>query len=383
MQGGTAEFEELVNHSHVSGFKIDITDSAGVIQASTEDGNIVCMSGRVTIDRQATTRRSGSLQFSDIDGNTVPKTLSVITSRELFNPLSFFEFRPYRGLQLSSGDMEWKPQGVFTISDLGVKQRGEELTLDVTMHDRSMLVSDNKWTAPYNISKNTNYATAIQGIITNRAKGFTPTFNFEETSSVTPPMSFGPSDDPWEAAEKLAEAIGMELFFDEQGVLVLRTIPDPAIMPVSKYLKEDENGVVVGEIDRTLNKREARSGVIVRGSAPWMIYPVSASVWDEDPLSATYRYGPMGEVPEQIEDAAVTNSTMALTAATAKFNKIVGVLEDISFGMLVDPRLDASDIIEIDQPRAGVSGKFVIDSLEMPLEPEQTLTGKSRRRRRQ
>lgn len=383
MQGGTAEFEELVGSSHVSGFKVDITDSTGTVQASTEDGDIVCSGGRITIDRQATTRRSGNMTFTDVDGNTIPKTLSVITSKELFNPLSFYEFRPYRGIQLSSGDMEWKPQGVFTISDIGVKQRSAELTLDVTLHDRSMLISDNKWTAPYNIAKNTNYATAIINLITNRAKGFTPTFNFEATASVTPPMTFGTSDDPWDAALKLAEAIGMELFFDEVGVLVLRTIPDPAIMPVVKYLKEDENGVVVGEIDRNLNKREARSGVIVRGSAPWMIYPVSASVWDEDPLSATYRYGPMGEVPEQIEDAAVTNSTMALTAATAKFNKIVGVLEDISFGMLVDPRLDASDIVEIDQPRAGVTGKFVIDSLEMPLESDQTLTGKSRRRRRQ
>lgn len=386
MQTSSVEFGELIRHSHTMCSKVDITlGSAANVVATTGSGELELVGGGVTIDRSSSTRRTCDLSFSDSGRRIVPRQMSDLSATEWFNPISYFEFRPYRGIVLGNGSKEYIPQGVFHIADYEGDEDEFGVEVGVQARDRSAIISANKFRSPYNISAGTDYATAIQAIVTDRAVSrFTPTFNLVSTNGLatTPAMSFDQNDDPWAEVEKMAESIGMEVFFGVLGELILQHVPSPDLAPVSAVYRTDADGVRVAPLSRKISREDARNGVIVRGNAPWLLVPVSGGVWDDDPLSATYRLGPMGERPEVIEDAMVTNTAQAVVAAQGRFNAIVGVLEQVTFSAIVDPRHTVGDVIEIESDPSGVNGRYILERLELPLMEDEPMTGMTRSRRR-
>jgi len=68
----------------------------------------------------------------------------------------------------------------------------------------------------------------------------------------------------------------------------------------------------------------------------------------------------------------------AVRAAAILLNKYIGAQESIGWNALVDPTLDANDAVYIKANGSKVDRIVIIDSLEIPLSPEEQLTADAR-----
>lgn len=310
----------------------------------------------VQYERVSDTRSSANLEF------LVKSTAAI----DLIDPVLFPEVVIYNGLW-TGADYEWIDMGTFGIFNVQLSRQGTNLYAQCQVGDRSTRIRDNPWKKPYQVAAGLDYYVGIQNIVTDRARGFVPSYNVSSSALTTPAMTFSEGDDPWAAVLKLAEAAGAEAYFDRQGGLAAFPVTDPKVISPSLVLRNDTAGVLISPVTREFGNRELFNGVIVKGEAPWLLFPVYGEIWDDDPLSASYRLGPFGEKPKVIGDALATTDAQCVAAATAEFLKINGVVETISFTSLKDPRLEVGDVIDELDDTLAITGRYVLDTLTYPL----------------
>jgi hypothetical protein len=124
------------------------------------------------------------------------------------------------------------------------------------------------------------------------------------------------------------------------------------------------------------------NGVVVRGNAPWLRFPVSGEAYDDNPASPTYHLGPYGDRPKIVESAAVGSDADCVAMATGLLGKTVGYDEQGTFTGLVNPALDAGDVVTVT-----VEGLLLeqvscaLDTFTIPLLASQPMRFTTRRRR--
>lgn len=332
---------------------------------------LISSGSSVSYDRSADARTTGTINF--IGSNWY--------AEEILNPLNNAELRPYIGARLSSGEWEWIPLGVLGVTDLSSSKAGMMTEYQCTCVDRSERVSTNTWQAPFQVAANLSYFDAVRNIITNRQIGFAAEYNLPAaTAVVTPAMLFSEGDDPWQAARKAAEAESSELFFDRYGVVKALRLVDPLTEMATWSLGSSQYNIVLGPTSREVSRREVYTGVIVRSEAPWLLFPVIGTAWDDDPLSRTYRYGPLGERPMKIGDSLATSVAQCQSIAQAQLNKIKGIPETVNFGTLRDPRVEVGDTIELFDDTLRATGLYVLEQLQIEIGTGR-MTGVLRRRK--
>ena len=106
--------------------------------------------------------------------------------------------------------------------------------------------------------------------------------------------------------------------------------------------------------------------------------PVRVEVWDDDPASPTYRYGPFGEVPRFYTSSLVTTEAQATAAGEAILRRATGLVEGVSWTSLVDPAVDVGDIVAVVNPAVRVNRVMVLDSVTVPLGPAEAMSAVAR-----
>jgi len=134
----------------------------------------------------------------------------------------------------------------------------------------------------------------------------------------------------------------------------------------------------VTSLDRTISTTETYNGVIYTIEGSNVTTPIRVEVWDEDSTSPTYRFGVFGEVPIFISSNVLSTEAEAIKAAYSLLNTYVGSQETISWQGIVDPSLDVQDVVYVKSNGAKVDRLVILDSLDIPLEPEATMTAKAR-----
>lgn len=323
----------------------------------------------------------GSCDYDRLSDTRSSTGFQLIVNSSAFidylDPTRFPEVLIQSGIYIGS-DIEWIDMGTFGLHTVTFT-RDKNIIANCQGVDRSGRVRDNPWRKPFQIASGTDYYAAMKLILDDRAKGFTPIYNLSSNALTTPTINNSESDDPWGAVLKLAEAVGAEVYFDRQGAVTAMPVPDPLLISPSLVIGPT-SGVQIAPIDREVSNREVFNGVICRGEAPWLLFPISGEVWDEDPLSPSYRYGSFGEKPKVIGDTLASTDAQCLAAATAEFKKIAGVMEGITFDVLKDPRLEVGDIIESIDDSLQIVGRYVLDSYNYPL-GSGVASGRVRRKR--
>jgi hypothetical protein len=343
------------------------------------DPKIMLVEGSVTQNRKADVYATADITFMD---NTHDGS-----GQRLVDPISGYEFWVYRGIRLVPNlpglqNWEWKQQGVFTVENLDISRFGDTLIYKCQMMDRVQRIKTNPWKRPFQVSSaDGNYISCVKKVITDRAKGFTPNYIITTAAAASPSgaINFDSSKDPWSAVQDLATAGGFEVRFSNIGDVLITDVVDPqTARPVGIYSQDSE--VVLENPGRQVSKADVYNGVIVRGNASWLLFPVTGEKWDDDPSSPTWRLGPFGEKPKIIESAIVGTNAAATTIANTEFIKVQGVWEDLTFKTYPDPRIEAGDVIRIDDPVLGVRQKAMIESRTLPL-LTGSMTAQIRRRR--
>ena len=329
-------------------------------------------SGGVDISKRDGVRRSARLTIIDEDGDLVPGAAGDILA-----PPS--ELRLRRGASAPDGTTATYDLGVFNLSVASVRETGNDLRIEVVAYDRARRVRRNRWTEPYVIAAGTNYATAIQELVDDRLPGLT--YSFATTAHTTPLVVLGEEaqNDPWADAQKLAEAIGYELYFDSAGICTLQPEPDPDTGSPDLVLEDNEDATIV-ELSKKIDDEPGYNGVIVIGEGTGLDVPVRAEAWDDEPSSPSYYLGDCGRVPRIYRSPLIATQAQADDAAAALLRRELGVLEDVSFSAIANPRLDVSTVVRLVNTRALVEANYLIETLSMPLDGDiMTATTRARR----
>lgn len=330
--------------------------------------------GSVTVDGSAAVRRRCTVTLTDDSGKLVPADIT-----DLLAP-NGNELKLYRGVTFADGSTELVPLGVFRITKPQVSGGRGTLVIRVDGYDRARAVQRARFTETYTIPAGTNYATAISDLLESRVTGLS--FNLAATDHETSgPLVYGTSadNDPWKDATELAKSIGFELFFDADGVCVLRPEPDPSAAATVASYAEGDNATILS-VDRELSDEETYNHVVVSGESQTTT-PVRAEARDEDPSSATYYLGPFGDVPRFYASPLITTSAQAQDAADALLRRSLGLVEVVRFSAVPNPAHDVGDVVQVAYSAGRVDGLYVLDQFTVPLSAGGVLTATTRKRR--
>ncbi len=335
--------------------------------------------GSVTLDNTAATRGRADLSFTDF--SLVPGDPSD-TLAPYDNELTI-----KRGIVYPDGERELVQLGVMRVEEVEVSESG----ISVSLLDRSQRVIDARFEDAYEVVAGTQATTEIANLLGAVVPDLQT--QFPSLDKPLPTVYAEELADRWAFVQDLAAALGMELYFDNLGVAVLRPIPDPADDPVA-HLVEGREGVTVRPSLLDLSKRWSRTDAFNRwkvvgenpeeeGAAP------SAVVTDDNPYSPTYYLGSFGKKPADIYTSSwITDDDQAQAAAEGLRRTQIGTTQSVSFGALVNPALEPGDVVHITRTRRDPGNldslieiadeRHVIDSLTFPLEASGTMTGTTR-----
>ena len=353
-------FAEAVRRDHVAVVRV-VTMLNGV-----ETGELTVIDGGVTIDA----RREGPLRSISLTVSDDAAAWDALTTPGA-------EIKAWRGIALPTGD-ELVPLGVFVI-DGKVVQRNTDGQIVVSGADRAMRISRARWTDPYTVASGTGIGAAIAAVLTDRWPQVTIGFTTTGISTAAQVVfTDGEASDPWKDARSLASDHGYDLYFDGDGVARMRTVPDPASSPVDATYVEGDDGLVL-EKSRAVTPL-TYNGVRVTGEGTNIDEPVQAYAWDEDPYSPSYIGGPMGMVPTFYSSPLLTTVEMCEAAAATRLSKLKGRAQEMSFTVVVNPAHDAYDVIETTD-LDGVTSRYMLDSLTVPLLASQPMPATTRETR--
>lgn len=366
----TDRFLSEIRTSHTAVSYVD------VIGATQETVRLVAISGDVSVDRTASIRRSCSVTCIDPDGTWTP-----VGPESLLTPFGT-EIRPYRGVKYSDGTEEVYPLGVFRISKSDPVEDEGSLQIRIESYDLSRTVKRDKFTTPYVIASGTNVVQAIKDILARTFPDLT--YDAITTSlATTAPRVCDVEDDPWDAACELAVSIGCELYFDVEGKVVISPSADIDALPAAVFDYIEGPDCTMTNLAQSYTDEPGYNGVIVTGESPGdELPPVRGEAWDDEPTSITYRRGPYGEVPMFHQDQVIKTQADADAAAAQLLRGQLGFSSLLSIRAMVNPALEAGEVVDVKRSRSNVDGKFILDAFNVPLgiEDDQSLTLRQKRR---
>jgi hypothetical protein len=364
------EFLTRVRSTHIAPVSVELWDTV----SNSQIRHLYPINGSVKVNSKDTARRSVTMEIPDVDGTLVPENG--------FSDLSPFnrEVKVYRGVRLADGTDELVPLGVFIITSVKVFDGETGVMLSIEGTDRSLRIARNKWSSnTFWIDENTPKETAIANILKDRWPDVKT--DFIATRQVTAVLypTLDQNSDPWRKAVEIADSAGMDLYFDALGVARLRTIPDPDTAAVDATYEDGAEAIVVS-LTRELTTDGTANGVIYTGEGSNLTIGVIGEAWDTNPASPTYRTT-YGDQPVFLSSPTVLTVEDAKIAAEAELRKRLGATEKIDFGAVVNPAHDVFDVIQLTRADSKIDTRLIIESLEIPLLPDQPMTATARARR--
>jgi hypothetical protein len=366
MYASSAAFKSAIATDHV------VVSKAEVWAGDQKLQEINVKSGTVTISSSAAVRRTCNLELVT---NRTSTNLVPDNDFDLLTPFGN-ELRLYRGVEYPSGTREYVPLGVFVITSVEIKDTNDGVSISMEGIDRSIRISRNKWTEAYQMVTGTLEA-SLADLLENRYDDVSYVFPVTNVTVNQVILGLENDNDPWRDAVEIAELVGYDLYFDANGVIQLTSFPslDGSVVVASF---QEGAGTKVTSLDRTINTQDSYNGVIYTIEGTDVPTPIRVEVWDEDTTSPTYRFGVFGEVPIFVTTAVIATETEAIKAATSLLNTYIGAQESISWQGIVDPSLDVNDVVYVKSNGAKVDRLVILDTLDIPLEPEATMTAKAR-----
>ena len=366
MYPSSAAFKAAVRTDHVAVSKAEVWASdQKLAELNISDGN-------VQIDSSSAVRR-----MCDVSLVTSRETNNLVPDND-FDLLTPFgnELRLYRGVQYADGTQEYVPLGVFVITEVDISDANDGVSIKLSGEDKSIRVSRAKWTAPYQMVSGT-LEDSLSALLKNRYPDVEVSFPTTNVTVNQVLLGAENENDPWKDAVEIAELVGFDLFFDQNGVVQMRQFPtlDGSVV-VALYTEGD--GTTITQLNRTISTKQTFNGVIYTIEGADVVLPIRVEAWDEDPSSPTYRYGVFGQVPTFIQTNLLATEAEAVRAAASLLNTYIGSQEVINWDSLVDPSLDVQDVVYVKSNGAKVDRLVIIDTLDIPLKPNASMKADAR-----
>lgn len=329
--------------------------------------NLPITGGTVTDDATSQVRRTGSVYIAD-------PTLWPAHPTDVLSPLGA-ELFVEQGIAVPGRGIEWVPLITALITDVSETLPFSTQGLAVSLADRSQAIHDDQLAIPLQVGGTGTVINQIRSLITRTW----PTANIiDQTGDTTTCPYYTVQQDPWtDGIEKLADAIGAEVFCDPLGNWIIRYQPTlSAASSPSWLVNTGANGILVNNT-RVKSRSTVYNVVIATGQSSSGASPVFASVQDNDPTSPTYVGGPMGRKTLNFTSPLLLTVPQCTSAATALLARVKGADTTVTLGAVANPGLQSGDILQL----AGSAGSslHIVDTVTHSLDftQPQRIVGRS------
>ena len=296
--------------------------------------------------------------------------------------------------------VEFVPLGLFTITTTTIDATAPNLTITLEVSDRAYAISARQLTAPYNFpaTESGTYEEEVMALL-NAAWGTYPNvpglqYNFSDCNNpIVPKSTYNQGSDPWQMALDLAAVAGNELYVDVNGIVTSHTYPDVATAPVKWWFTDDSSNVYANPgntitagspyqvpvgVQVTFTRDGIYNDVYITGAgtqqAPGVstssstatgtgaststsaASPVLGHAADNNPASATYVDGPLGDLPEFVSSNLVPTASQAAAMASLDLATSISSAWQIEVTTQPNPIFDVDDIVVVNYPSIGLVG---------------------------
>ncbi|WP_370944000.1 DUF5047 domain-containing protein [Amycolatopsis sp. cg5] len=319
--------------------------------------------GSVEVDATSKVRRSATLQA---DPRWWPRSPT-----DLLSPYGSICQVDY-GIVLSGGGTEWVPL-IFGYLDETSRTRpitssGE---VEVKVVDAASHVAEDRFDVPAQTIANATAISEIARLVQNTL-GPIEVLNLTGSTAVAPVIVT--ERERWDTMEKLAEFLGAEVFFDPVARLIVR--PQPTFDQNPVWTIRTGNGGNLLTVKDKLTREQVYNKVVASGQRTDGVPAVYAVATD---TTSPARYGgPFGNKPRFYTSELLTTTAQCQATADSLLARVRGIAAQIEVEVLVNPALDAGDVITVLDPEAGET-RHIIDKVTIPLSPDgaQSITTRS------
>lgn len=360
----SARFDAAIVNSHVQRTVAEVLNGHGNVVMT-----LTPTEGELSID-DVDSRRQASLTVIDETGDLVPDT-----AFDILNQIDT-RIRIRQGIVYPDGTQELIVLGTFMIYDNIMTDAGPNVTIALTLRDQAQLIAQNVLQNDLSFDGYSHYDIAMYLLQT---AGTWFEFDVRGISTTTTTTAhFQAGDDPWHKASQMLGAVGMECFFDPDGVIVVRTVPDYNSLPPAWTFKEGVDCTVYSAQKR-VNRIETFNKVIVLSSGPNGDAAVRGEATDFDlsyPVALTESVRAM-----VISESSLTSVEQAQALAWATLRKQTGFAEFVNIQATSHPCFEIGDVIAVQRAASKINAKYIIDRVSIPLVPVRSMNISSRRRR--
>lgn len=307
--------------------------------------------GSVTIDGTAEIRRTLSLTVTDDTG--------LLTPRKAADNLA-----PYGNELAVSTGFVW-PDGTSELISLGIfritKALTHRQTVTLSGSDRAIVIREAGHEQPYVIAAGTSLITggsppggAIYNLINSKLPGLT----YRVTpSSFTLPLTVyeegNRNGNPMANAMELAAMGGLEVFFDAEGIFVIRPVPSPTVDPVAWIYAPGPSSIKLSA-ENAMDVEGAANVVVFTGEGTGLTNPLRSVAVVTDTTNPLYpgssTVAGIGRRPKFITSPLAISQAQCDAAAAAELRRLAGGGEVATFTAAGHPAHEAGDVVMITDP---------------------------------
>lgn len=327
--------------------------------------------GAISVSRDRPIMRSFSFALDNSDGTFTWGDSNLVWINK--------RIKIYTGLKTSNG-IEYVPQGVFVLTEPSDSHNEEGQKCFITGQDKAYLYNDKrgKIINPLTIEKDANVGTAIKLLAQQNGETM---FNFDTVTATVPyEITYQPGENRWSIMEELAVFAECMIYFDVNGYLRLKKIDlneftQYGVTWTYQYGINTEK-FYSGNIRKFDEQNLANQIVVLAGSSQTATASYTLTVDDTDPLWANSPYSiqQIGTVTylhnNGSPDPILTTESECKWRAKYELMNRLGYSEKVSLRMIPNYLHEPYDIIQIEDSKNNVTGRYMIDAFDIPITPD-------------
>lgn len=354
--------------------RVELYESDTVTPWDIDNRDARLVDGSITVDRERDEKRMCDFVLDNTDGALKNDPRTGLWYDKIMKAYWGIKFYDYD----SSQWVRWEaPLGVFMIDKIGSSRFPNSIKVTGRDLSKKCIISGLSQTLAF------PQGVAIEAIIQALAAnaGITQ-FSLPITGNAySEDLTFTRNTPRWTVIKNLADLVGYEVYFRQDGVLTMRPYADPTTSAVAWSFTQDAGGSLV-DYDKSTTDSGVFNHIIVTG-APLGAAPsdlagavtgsdtseiVFAEARNDDPSSPTC-IARIGDRTKPYESDYFTSAAQAQDFANLMLRQSSLEEYDMDFTSLVIPFLDAGDIIEIRQPGDDVytPARFLLSNFTIPM----------------
>jgi hypothetical protein len=325
---------------------------SGAVAAAYEGAGSILTGGGVSFDRSRVGRRSGALDLANRAG-----ALSPQDAEDLAFPGTLIRLE--RGAVIGAG------RSYGLLATLRIRSFDAAMTgrLALTCEDVLEVLAQ-PFGEVLTISAGTPAAEVLR-LAWEPVLGDSSTWSLDDGGRTVPARNLLEDEDRLGAVAQLMADLGLEVFSDRTGDVVLRPIPDPMAATVARRFERDAGVATMLDLTRSGSRTPFNRVIVVAESPDRTTVRAIAEVTDPGSPIHRDRIG-LRTAPiyrsAQIPDQAAANAVAAvLLVQYSLFQDAVG---GSSFPTL---ELDEDDVVEFVEPISGANDRYRLDRVTHPL----------------